>query len=74
MTGNNGRKVDSISDQFIQEIYFRDKAGQVQVLSHLFTLCGSGGGEIRSFKGSWLAIIRLAKCHPFHPGGYDPVK
>jgi putative membrane protein insertion efficiency factor len=26
------------------------------------------------FKGSWLAAGRLLKCHPFHPGGYDPVK
>ncbi|HWO96981.1 MAG TPA: membrane protein insertion efficiency factor YidD [Bacillus sp. (in: firmicutes)] len=25
------------------------------------------------FKGSWLTIKRLLKCHPFHPGGIDPV-
>jgi len=24
-------------------------------------------------KGSRLALLRLLKCHPFHPGGYDPV-
>lgn len=25
------------------------------------------------FKGTYLTLIRLSKCHPFHKGGYDPL-
>ncbi len=24
-------------------------------------------------EGTWLALKRLIRCHPFHPGGHDPV-
>ncbi len=26
------------------------------------------------FKAFYLSCLRLLKCHPFHPGGYDPLK
>ncbi|WP_242639690.1 membrane protein insertion efficiency factor YidD [Mycolicibacterium sp. S2-37] len=29
--------------------------------------------EYGLLRGSWLAVVRLAKCGPWHPGGWDPI-
>jgi putative membrane protein insertion efficiency factor len=29
--------------------------------------------EYGVIRGMWMAAGRLARCHPFHPGGFDPV-
>jgi putative membrane protein insertion efficiency factor len=36
--------------------------------------CAESFKKFSFFKALWYSISRLLKCHPFNPGGYDPVK
>jgi uncharacterized protein len=37
--------------------------------SAYFILAVQKYGAIR---GAWRGLLRIVRCHPFHPGGYDP--
>ncbi|GED14683.1 membrane protein insertion efficiency factor YidD [Aneurinibacillus migulanus] len=62
---------------FIIRFYQRLISPLLPPSCRFYPSCSHYGLEaIRRFgalKGGWLTVKRLLKCHPFHPGGIDPV-
>jgi putative membrane protein insertion efficiency factor len=56
--------------QYVLSPYFGTQCRFSPTCSHYAVDALKRHGAI---KGSYLTVRRLARCHPWHPGGYDPV-
>ena len=59
--------------RFLSKVHFSDDTTNMPLLSNLFSLWIRGVSKHGALKGFWLTCKRILKCHPFHPGGFDPV-
>ena len=57
----------------ISEIYFTTFPKPADFIPAVLRFYSSSR-KYGALKGSYLGIKRILKCHPFHPGGYDPLK
>ncbi len=42
--------------------------------SHLFGIHDRSRDKYGAARGVWMGMRRLLRCHPFHQGGFDPVR
>lgn len=62
---------------FIIKIYQKTISPLTPPSCRFYPTCSNYGIEAiethGALKGSWLAVRRISKCHPFHAGGFDPI-
>ena len=62
---------------FLIKVYQRTLSRLLPPSCRFYPSCSEYGVQALQkygiFKGSWLTVKRIARCHPFNPGGYDPV-
>ena len=62
---------------FLIKVYQRTLSRALPSSCRFYPSCSEYGVQALQkhgvFKGGWLTVKRVARCHPFNPGGYDPV-
>jgi putative membrane protein insertion efficiency factor len=62
---------------FLIKVYQRTLSRVMPPSCRFYPSCSEYGVQALQkygiFKGGWLTVRRVARCHPFNPGGYDPV-
>jgi putative membrane protein insertion efficiency factor len=62
---------------FLIKVYQRTLSRVMPPSCRFYPSCSEYGAQALQkygvLKGGWLTVKRVARCHPFNPGGYDPV-
>ena len=62
---------------FLIKVYQRTLSRVMPPSCRFYPSCSEYGVQALQkygvFKGGWLTVKRISRCHPFNPGGYDPV-
>ncbi len=63
---------------FVLKLYRLFLSPYIPTSCRFYPTCSSYMMEAIQKKGLWkgisLGLLRILKCHPFHPGGFDPVR